>query len=139
MAIAIDNMIEEIKKPVDSEVNGSARKAELQSIKQTAIDCKELIIERQKLEQMVKELKENGQIEEDKDYSGGFAERFSKVIGCLKSPLNSIVTSLTQSGSERQRMKNWASTEDQDNKRMNVIGSNGNDGQHYDWNGEYED
>ena len=78
MAIAIDNMIEEIKKPVDSEVNGSARKAELQSIKQTAIDCKELIIERQKLEQMVKELKENGQIEEDKDYSGGFAERFSK-------------------------------------------------------------
>ena len=78
MAIAIDNMIEEIKKPVDSEVNGSARKAELQSIKQTAIDCKELIIERQKLEQMVKELNENGQIEEDKDYSGGFAERFSK-------------------------------------------------------------
>ena len=78
MAVAIDNMIEEIKRPVDSEINGSARKAELQSIKQTAIDCKELIIERQKLEQMVKELKENGQIEEEKDYSGGFAERFSK-------------------------------------------------------------
>lgn len=78
MAVAIDNMIEEIKRPVDSEVSGSARKAELQSIKQTAVDCKELIIERQKLEQMVKELKENGQIEEDKDYSGGFAERFSK-------------------------------------------------------------
>ena len=78
MAVAIDNMIEEIKRPVDSEVSGSARKAELQSIKQTAVDCKELIIERQKLEQMVKELRENGQIEEDKDYSGGFAERFSK-------------------------------------------------------------
>lgn len=78
MAVAIDNMIEEIKRPVDSEVSGSARKAELQSIKQTAVDCKELIIERQKLEQMVKELKENGQIEEDKDYSGGFAERFSR-------------------------------------------------------------
>jgi len=78
MAIAIENMIEEIKKPVDSEINGSARKAELQSIKQTAIDCKELIVERQKLEQMVKELRENGQIEEQKDYSGGFAERFSK-------------------------------------------------------------
>jgi len=74
----MDSMAIAIKKPVDSEVNGSARKAELQSIKQTAIDCKELIIERQKLEQMVKELKENGQIEEDKDYSGGFAERFSK-------------------------------------------------------------
>jgi len=27
---------------------------------------------------MLKELKENGQIEEEKDYSGGFAERFSK-------------------------------------------------------------
>ena len=78
MQVAIDNMIDEIKKPVDPEAGGSARKAELQSIKQTAIDCKELIVERQKLEQMVKQLNENGEIEEDKDYSGGFAERFSK-------------------------------------------------------------
>ena len=30
MEEAIDNMIEEIKKPVDPEINGSARKAELQ-------------------------------------------------------------------------------------------------------------
>ena len=78
MAAAIDNMIDEIRKPVDPEVSGSARKAELQSIKQTATDGKELIIERQKLEQMVTDLQNNGQIEEDKDYSGGFAERFSK-------------------------------------------------------------
>ena len=78
MAIAINNMIEEIKKPVDPEAGGSARKAELQAVKQTAVDCKELIIERQRLEQMVKELSENGKIEEEKDYSGGFAERFSK-------------------------------------------------------------
>ena len=34
MEIAINNMIDEIKKPVDPEINGSARKAELQSIKQ---------------------------------------------------------------------------------------------------------
>ena len=73
MAVAINNMIEEVKKPVDPEAGGSARKAELQAVKQTAVDCKELIIERQKLEQMVKELSEN-----EKDYSGGFAERFSK-------------------------------------------------------------
>ena len=77
MAVAINNMIEEVKKPVDPEAGGSARKAELQAVKQTAVDCKELIIERQKLEQMIKELSENGKIEEDKDYSGGFAERFS--------------------------------------------------------------
>ena len=56
MAIAIDNMIEEVKKPVDQEITGSARKAELQSIKQTAVDAKELIIERQRLEQMIKDL-----------------------------------------------------------------------------------
>lgn len=78
METAIDNMIDEVKKPVDPEAGGSARKAELQSIKQPAIDCKELIIERQKLEQMVKELQENGSIEEDRDFSGGIAERFSK-------------------------------------------------------------
>lgn len=78
MAIAIDNMIEEVKKPVDPDAGGSARKAELQSVKQTAVDCKELIRERQSLEQMVKELRQNGEIQEDKDYSGGFAERYSK-------------------------------------------------------------
>ena len=78
MEEAINNMIEEIKKPVDPEINGSARKAELQSIKQTATECKELIIERQRLEQMVKDLKSSGEIDEAKDYTGGFAERFSK-------------------------------------------------------------
>ena len=78
METAIDNMIEEIKKPVDPEINGSARKAELQSIKQTATDCKELIIERQRLAQMVKDLEVSGDIKDIKDYSGGFAESFSK-------------------------------------------------------------
>ena len=78
MEIAIDNMIEEIKKPVDPEINGSARKAELQSIKQTATDCRELIVERQRLAQMVKDLEDNGEISGARDYSGGFAERFSK-------------------------------------------------------------
>jgi len=78
MEIAINNMIEEVKKPVDPEINGSARKAELQSIKQTATDAKELIIERQRLEQMVKDLKTSGEIDDAKDYTGGFAERFSK-------------------------------------------------------------
>ena len=78
MESAIDNMIDEIKKPVDPDINGSARKAELQSIKQTATDCKELIVERQRLEQMIKDLSNNGSIEETRDYSGGFAERFSK-------------------------------------------------------------
>tara|TARA_R100001082_G_scaffold103492_1_gene74208 strand:- start:578 stop:868 length:291 start_codon:yes stop_codon:yes gene_type:complete len=78
MEVAINNMIDEIKKPVDPEINGSARKAELQSIKQTATDCKELLIERQRLEQMIKDLKDSGEIEQAKDYTGGFAERFSK-------------------------------------------------------------
>tara|TARA_R110000868_G_scaffold49401_2_gene159455 strand:- start:1347 stop:1637 length:291 start_codon:yes stop_codon:yes gene_type:complete len=78
MEVAIDNMIEEIKKPVDPEINGSARKAELQSIKQTATDCKDLIVERQRLAQMVKDLETSGEISGVRDYSGGFAERFSK-------------------------------------------------------------
>jgi hypothetical protein len=78
MSVAIDNMIEEVKRPVDPEAGGASRKAELQSIKQTAVDCKELIVERQRLEQMVKDLRDNGEIEESKDYSGGFAEKFSK-------------------------------------------------------------
>ena len=77
METAINNMIDEVKRPVDPEAGGSARKAELQSIKQTAIDCKELLVERQRLEQMVKDLKSNGSIEQEKDYSGGFAEKFS--------------------------------------------------------------
>lgn len=78
MQIAIENMIMEIQKPVDQELSGSQRKAELQSIKQTAVDAKELIIERERLEQLIKTLRDNDEIKEDRDYSGGFAEQFSK-------------------------------------------------------------
>jgi len=78
MEIAIDNMIEEIKKPVDPELNGSGRKAELQSIKQTAVDARELLQERQRLEEMIRSLSDNKGMGEDNDFSGGFAERFSK-------------------------------------------------------------
>jgi hypothetical protein len=78
MEIAIDNMITEIKKPVDPDLSGSQRKAELQSIKQTAVDARELLQERQRLEILVKELTESGNISEMSDFSGGFAEQFSK-------------------------------------------------------------
>jgi hypothetical protein len=78
MEVAIDNMIEEVKKPVDQELNGTARKAELSAIKQTAIDCKELIKERDNLMTMINEYNSNGQIAEKTDYSAGFAEKFSK-------------------------------------------------------------
>lgn len=78
MSVAINNMIEEVKKPVDQELSGSQRKSELQAIKQTSLDCKELLIEYQKLELMVKQLKENGTIKEDRDFSSGIAERYSK-------------------------------------------------------------
>ena len=78
MEEAINNMITEIRKPVDPDINGSARKAELQSIKQTAIDCKELLVERQRLDQMVKDLSSTGSIQEETDYSSGFAERMAK-------------------------------------------------------------
>lgn len=75
MEEAIDNMIQEVKKPIDQDISGSARKAELQSVKQTAIDCKELIIERQKLAEMIKSLEDNGTIEDKKEFGGGFAEK----------------------------------------------------------------
>lgn len=78
MEVAIENMIGEIRKPIDPDLNGTQRKAELQSIKQTAVDCRELIVEREKLNQMIKDLKQNGQISEERDYGGGFAEKFSK-------------------------------------------------------------
>ena len=78
MEVAINNMIDEVNKPVAPEINGSARKAAVQSLHPPATDCKELIVERQRLEQMIKDLQTNGGIEEAKDYSGGFAERYSK-------------------------------------------------------------
>jgi hypothetical protein len=63
MEAAIQNMTEEIRKPVDPDLTGSARKAELQAIKDTALACKELIVERQKLEQLVGDLEESGGFE----------------------------------------------------------------------------
>ena len=78
MEIAINNMIEEVKRPVDQDLSGSARKAELQSVKQTVIDCKDLIVQRQQLIELIKSLEESGEIGEQKDFSSGFAEKMSK-------------------------------------------------------------
>ena len=75
MEIAINNMIEEVKKPVDPDISGSARKAELQSIKQTATDCKELIIERQRLEQ-----------EKEQKMTSDLQEQLTKAWGEVPNP-----------------------------------------------------
>jgi hypothetical protein len=78
MEQAINNMTEELKKPVDPELTGSARKAELSALKDTALACKELIVERQRLEQLVLDLAEHKGISEDRDFKAGFAERNAK-------------------------------------------------------------
>lgn len=78
MAEAIRNITEEIKRPIDTEQSGSGRRAELKSIKESALDAKELITEYQKLETMIKELKDTGGIEEANDFSGGLAEQYAK-------------------------------------------------------------
>jgi len=78
MAEAIRNITEEIKRPIDTDQTGSGRRAELKSIKESALDAKELITEYQKLETMIKELKETGGIEVDQDFGGGFSEQFAK-------------------------------------------------------------
>ena len=78
MEIAINNMIEEGKKEIDDELTGSQRKAELQSVKMTMVDCDELISSYHKIEQKVKQLKDSGEIAESKDYTGGMAEKYAK-------------------------------------------------------------
>ena len=72
---AINNMNEEISKKPDKELSGSSRKAELGAIKETALACKELILEREKMVRMMEEFEKSGGIEEEKDFSGSFAER----------------------------------------------------------------
>jgi len=79
MEDAINNLIEEIKVPVDQGITGAARKAELSSIKQSVIDCRELIQERQKLEDMIQSLSESrGMGDDEADFKAGFAERKAK-------------------------------------------------------------
>ena len=43
------------------------------------MDAKELLVVRQDIEQMIKNAKETGTIEEEQDFGGGFVERFSKM------------------------------------------------------------
>ena len=78
MAEAIRNITEEIRRPIDTQQSGSGRRAELKSIKESALDAKELITEYQKLETMIKELKDTGGIEAQRDFSGGLAEQYAK-------------------------------------------------------------
>jgi len=79
MEDAINNMIEEVKKPVSPDLVGAARKAELSSIKQTVTDARELLQERQRIEEMIASLEDRGEMDPSKsDYEGGFAEQFAK-------------------------------------------------------------
>jgi hypothetical protein len=78
MEQAIHNMTEELKKPVDPDLTGAARKSELSALRDTALACKELIVERQKLEQLVGDIEESGSFEKEKDFKGGFAERMAR-------------------------------------------------------------
>lgn len=75
---AIDNMIDELSTPPDSEASGSSRKAELQSITITATDAVKLIKQYDDLSKMIKSLEEDGELPDDtSSFSGGFAENFS--------------------------------------------------------------
>ena len=78
MEQAIHNMTEELKKPVDPDLTGAARKSELSALRDTALACKELIVERQKLEQLVGDIEDSGGFEKEKDFKGGFAERMAR-------------------------------------------------------------
>ena len=68
MRVAINNMIDEVKKPVDPEINGSAPEQSLPP------SSRRYRLQRatggaQRLEQMIKDLQTNGGIEEAKDYT----------------------------------------------------------------------
>ena len=75
---AIRNMTEEVQKVPDASLSGAARKAELKAVTETAIDCTRLILERQKLVDMVRDIDENGEIGKEKDFGAGFAEKHAK-------------------------------------------------------------
>jgi hypothetical protein len=78
MEDAIKNMTAEVRKQPDQDLTGAARKSELQAIKETALACKELIVERQKLMQMIEELETTGGLDsKEKDFKSGFAEKFA--------------------------------------------------------------
>ena len=82
MEDAIRHMTKEVAKVPDETLSGSQRRSELQSYKETALSCKELIMERQKLVQLVKELHETddgeGVAKEAQDFSSGYAEKYAK-------------------------------------------------------------
>lgn len=80
MEDAIGYMTDEISKEPDQGLSGSQRKSELQTYKETALACKELIVERQRLLQYIKDLAESvdGTVDEKNDWGGGFSERFAK-------------------------------------------------------------
>jgi len=74
MSLAIDNIIEEIQKPVNHELSGSARKAELQAIAIAAKEAKALVVERRELLVIIEELDKGLSSEKTGDFGIGFAE-----------------------------------------------------------------
>lgn len=76
---AIDSYISDIRRGVSADAEGSARKNELQSIKEAFMNCKDLIVEYERLEARLNE----GQVKtmeepEIKDFKPGFAEKYAR-------------------------------------------------------------
>lgn len=72
---AVDSYIDEVKRPPSEDLSGSARKAELQSIKEAFMNCKEMLLEIGRLEDM---LEKGDDLAEKKDFGGSFAEANAK-------------------------------------------------------------
>jgi hypothetical protein len=76
---AIDSYISDIRRGVSAEAEGSARKNELQSIKEAFMNCKDLIVEYEKLEARLKEEHVRATDEEEiREFKPGFAEKYAK-------------------------------------------------------------
>ena len=78
VSFALDNLIKEIRKPVDEELSGSARKAELQSIALATQDAQGMLRTLQELDDTIESLGMGDDLKDDVDFGAGMAEKFAK-------------------------------------------------------------
>lgn len=75
---AYEILVEEIKRPLDEELQDDKRRNAMKAKKECFLDAKEILSSIKKIESQINGEEESDEVEEEKAFSAGFVEKFAK-------------------------------------------------------------
>jgi hypothetical protein len=75
---AYEILVEEIKRPLDEELQDDKRRNAMKAKKECFLDAKEILSSIKKIENQINGEDESDEVEEEKSFTAGFVEKYAK-------------------------------------------------------------